>query len=48
MKIIVTAKPDKNNIMEFDCADSGLSQEELVKNIYAVAKAWLESFEAGK
>lgn len=48
MKIIVTATENPNNIMEFDCTGSGLTQEELVRNIYAVAKTWLESFEKDK
>lgn len=46
MKVIVTVKEDSNNIMEFDATDSGMSQEELVRNIFAVAKNWIERFEA--
>lgn len=48
MKVIVTVQENDQNIMEFDCADSGLTQEELVRNVYAVAKEWIERFEADK
>lgn len=45
MKVIVTVREDPNNIMEFDSADSGLSQEELARNIYIVAKEWIDKFD---
>ncbi len=46
MKVKITVEKNDNNIMEFDCADSGLTQEELVRNILAVAKDWIDKFDA--
>lgn len=45
MKVIVKVVPSDQNIMEFDGDTSGLSQEEIAKNIYQVAKEWIERFE---
>lgn len=48
MKIRVTVEKNPNNIIEFDCADSGLTQEELVKNILLVAQNWIKRFKEDK
>lgn len=45
MRVKVTVTPSDQNIMEFDCADSGLTQEELVRNILAVAQEWVKTYE---
>jgi hypothetical protein len=45
MKVKVTVEKNDQNIMEFDCADSGLTEEELVRNILAVAQEWVKRYE---
>lgn len=48
MKIIIKAEQNDQNLMEFDVDKSGLTQEELLKNVIAVATEWLARIEEDK
>ncbi len=45
MKIKIFAEPNEQNIMEFDCTGSDLTQEELVRNVHAVASEWIRRYD---
>jgi len=45
MKVHVPVEPNDQHIMEFDATGSGLSQEELARNILSVAKEWVERYD---
>lgn len=48
MKIIIKAEPNDQNLMEFDVDKSGFTEEELLRNVIAVATEWLTRIEEDK